>query len=175
MKERIAFQKMTVDDFPLYFRWAEKEHVKNTWFLGGYEPVESIKHKIIEGNGYDYSFIIMLNGIPIGYLQYCDLFAYKNLCPKPKGVFTDEPKGTVCIDLFIGEEDYLDKGFGTEIVGEFCRFLFSDSKINRILIDPAIENKRAIRCYEKAGFKKISEAFDGVTTIQFMEKLCDEE
>ena len=35
-KHIITFQKMTADDLSLYLLWAEKEHVKNTWFLEGW-------------------------------------------------------------------------------------------------------------------------------------------
>ena len=100
MKEEITFLKMTFDDLPLYYSWAEKVHVKNTWFLDGYEPVESIK-QIINGNGYDYAFLIMLDDAPIGYIQYCDLFAYKSLCPELKGVFVDEPEEIVVVTVYV--------------------------------------------------------------------------
>ena len=43
---------------------------------------------------------------------------------------------TFCVDLFVAGSGYLNKGYGTQI-----------------LIDPASDNKRAIHCYEKAGFK----------------------
>lgn len=166
----VDFRKMTIDYLPLYYAWAEKDHVKNTWFLDGYASVDSIK-ETIEGNGYDYSLLILLDDKAIGYLQYCDLFAYRNICLDPKPLYKNEPEGTMCMDLFIGEDEYLNKGYGTSIVKKFCEFLFSQSGVQRILIDPSVDNLRAIRCYEKAGFKKIKEAFDGVTTIQFMEKL----
>ena len=90
----ITFTPFTAEHLPHYFAWSEIDHVKNVWFLEGYEPREYILKKI-EGNGYDYPFVILLDERPIGYIQYSDLYAYHMLCPDPKGVFTDEPGGHI--------------------------------------------------------------------------------
>lgn len=164
----INFRKMEGADIPLYLKWAEEPEVKNTWFIDGYETTDYI-HAKIKGNGYDYPFIILLNQKPIGYIVYSDLYLYKTLSPQPKGNFTDEPEGTFCIDLFIGTPEYRDKGLGTKIVEAFSKMLFEETQVKRILIDPDASNKRAIRCYEKAGFKFLKFANDGVTKCQVME------
>ena len=88
--------------------------------------------------------------------------------PKPKGLFVDEEKGTFCIDLFIGEEKYLNKGYGSQIVRTFVEKIFSEFNAQKILVDPAYSNKRAIRCYEKAGFEFIKIANDGITDCYVM-------
>ena len=88
-------------------------------------------------------------------------------------MFTDEKPGTFCMDLFIGEEDYLDKGYGTDIVKAFAVYIFENFPATTIFIDPAITNTRAIRCYEKAGFKKVRDEFDGVTQCVVMEITSD--
>ena len=77
---------------------------------------------------------------------------YRTICPNPKGIFTEEDPGTFCMDLFIAEEDYLDKGYGIQIVKSFIDYMFSHFKAKKILIDPAISNQRAIRCYGKIRF-----------------------
>ena len=161
---------MTEEHVPTWQQWAEQPHVKNVWFIEGYETKDYIYQKI-KGNAYDFPFIILLDEKPIGYIVCCDLYAYRTLCPKPKGVFTHEDPGTFCMDLFIGEEKYLDQGVGTKIVTLFSKYLFKDLKAKKILIDPAASNKRAIRCYEKAGFTFMKEAFDGVTTCWVLQKI----
>lgn len=164
----IRFDPFNREYLPLFEKWVEKPYVRNTWFITGYEPKEYIISKI-NGNGYDYPFVIVLDKKPVGYIQYCDLYAYKTLCAKPTGSMKDEPKGTYCVDLFIGEEDYLNKGFGTGIVKSFINILLAKSEVKRILIDPSCKNTRAIRCYEKVGFKFLRETFDGVETCYVME------
>lgn len=160
-KINIVFKPLEKNDMSLFLTWAKKPHVRDTWFQEGYENIDKYQQKI-EGNGYDYSFIIYLNDTPIGYIQTSDLYAYKIKCQNLKGVFTNEEPGTFCLDLFIGEEDYLNKGYGTEIVKAFIDKLFKDFNAKKILIDPACSNKRAIRCYEKAGFKIIRKEHDGM-------------
>ena len=158
----IEFLPMQISHLPSWQSWIHKPHVKNVWFIEGYEPADYI-YKKIEGNDYDYPFIISLDEKPIGYIVCCDLYAYRTLCPKPKGLFTKEEPGTFCMDLFIGEEDYLDKGYGTKIVKAFVNYIFNHFHAKKILIDPATDNLRAIRCYEKAGFHFLKNEFDGIT------------
>ncbi|MBN4067207.1 GNAT family N-acetyltransferase [Simkania negevensis] len=111
---QIAFKKMTESDVPLFLEWSEKPHVKETWFQEGYETRDYAAKKVA-GNGYDSPFLILMSATPIGYIQHCDLFAYKTICPQPKGVFTDEPEGSFCVDLFIAEEDLLQNNFALPV------------------------------------------------------------
>lgn len=164
----ITFTPFQEQHLPLWQQWVEKPHVKNVWFIEGYETVDYIYEKIT-GNGYDFPFIFSIDGQPIGYIVACDLYAYRTICPQPKGLFTKEPPGTFCMDLFIGDEANLDKGYGTKIVRAFIDYIFQHFKAQRILIDPAVSNTRAIHCYEKAGFKIIDKAFDGITDCFRME------
>jgi aminoglycoside 6'-N-acetyltransferase len=163
----LAFVPMQEEHLYLWHRWSENQHVKEVWFIEGYEPADYITQKI-RGNGYDYPFIIYLDDNPIGFIQCCDLFSYKTIAENPSGLFTDEEKGTYCIDLFIGEKEYLNKGYGTQIVKLFSELLFDRFTARKILIDPASTNKRAIRCYEKAGFQFVGKKFDGVTNCTVM-------
>jgi aminoglycoside 6'-N-acetyltransferase len=166
----INFKPMTLQHIPLWDQWITIPHVKEVWFIEGYEPPDYIYQKI-KGNGYDHSFIIYNDDQPIGYIVYCDLYAYRTICPQPKGVFTHENPGTFCIDLFIADKDYLNKGYGTEIVKRFSAKIMDELGAKKILIDPAITNKRAIRCYEKAGYRIIKYTNDGITDCCIMEKL----
>jgi len=163
----VSFQSFQAPHIPLWERWIQLPHVKDVWFIEGYEPADYIYQKIV-GNGYDYPFVIYLDNLPIGYIVCCDLYAYRTKCSNPKGVFTQENLGTFCMDLFIADENYLNKGYGTQIVKAFVEFIFANFKAKIILIDPAEGNKRAIRCYEKAGFKFVRTAFDGITNCWVM-------
>ncbi|MBS0358655.1 MAG: acetyltransferase [Proteobacteria bacterium] len=163
----IKFQPFQKEHIPLWEEWIHIPHVKDVWFIEGYETSDYIYEKI-KGNGYDYPFVVFMDNNPIGYIVCCDLYAYRTICPKPKGVFTHEDSGTFGMDLFIAKEDYLNKGYGTEIVKSFVDYVFKHFKAKTLLIDPAVTNKRAIRCYEKAGFTFVKEAFDGITQCYVM-------
>ena len=60
-------------------------------------------------------------------------------------------------DLFIGEEEYLDKGIGTIIVNKVNDIIYNKYKVTSIILRPFKRNIRAIKCYEKCGFKQIDE------------------
>ena len=164
----IHFIPLSEKHLHLWQKWIVTPHVKNVWFIEGYETADYV-HQKIKGNGYDFPFIIYSDETPIGYIQCSDLYAYRTLCPEPAGVFTAEPPGTFCIDLFIGDENNLNQGIGTEAVKAFISFVFKNFNAKKILIDPAITNKRAIRCYEKAGFQFLKEGFDGVARSYVMQ------
>jgi aminoglycoside 6'-N-acetyltransferase len=58
------------------------------------------------------------------------------------------------IDIFLGR-DFQGRGVGPAAIGLLARFLFEQRGHHRITIDPAAANERAIRCYQKAGFRAV--------------------
>lgn len=58
------------------------------------------------------------------------------------------------IDIFVGD-DYAGRGIGTEVMRRVILMLVEERGHHRITIDPAVENAPAIRCYEKAGFRRV--------------------
>jgi aminoglycoside 6'-N-acetyltransferase len=67
----------------------------------------------------------------------------------------DEPDYRhAAIDITL-HPDWLDRGLGREAVGLLARWLFDERGHHRITIDPAASNERAIRCYERVGFKAV--------------------
>jgi aminoglycoside 6'-N-acetyltransferase len=58
------------------------------------------------------------------------------------------------IDIYLGER-FQDRGAGTAALGLVARFLFEQRGHHRLTIDPALANTRAIRCYEKVGFRPV--------------------
>ena len=58
------------------------------------------------------------------------------------------------IDVYVGER-FQDRGLGTEAVRVLARYLFDVRGHHRLTIDPALANERAIRAYEKVGFRRV--------------------
>jgi RimJ/RimL family protein N-acetyltransferase len=56
--------------------------------------------------------------------------------------------------LMIGEKGAWDKGYCTDTVRTMLRYLFGELNLNRVYLHVAERNERAIRCYEKCGFRK---------------------
>jgi aminoglycoside 6'-N-acetyltransferase len=58
------------------------------------------------------------------------------------------------IDVFLSSR-FQDRGLGTDAVRTLARWLFEVRGHHRLTIDPAAENARAIRTYEKVGFRRV--------------------
>jgi aminoglycoside 6'-N-acetyltransferase len=58
------------------------------------------------------------------------------------------------IDLFVGTR-WQGRGIGPEAIRLVARHLFDELGHHRITIDPAAANERAIRAYEKVGFRRV--------------------
>ena len=58
------------------------------------------------------------------------------------------------IGIFIGEKKFWGQGYGTEVMGLMLKHGFNELNLNRIFLRVYATNTRAIRSYEKAGFKQ---------------------
>jgi aminoglycoside 6'-N-acetyltransferase len=58
------------------------------------------------------------------------------------------------IDLFVTAVRQ-GQGLGADAIRTLARYLFEDRGHHRITIDPAVANERAIRAYERVGFKRV--------------------
>ena len=71
--------------------------------------------------------------------------------------FSEEPAPRyrhASIDLFL-DPPLHGRGLGTEALRQLVRYLIEERGHHRITIDPAVANARAIRSYEKAGFRPV--------------------
>jgi RimJ/RimL family protein N-acetyltransferase len=57
------------------------------------------------------------------------------------------------VALGIGESDYWGKGYGTDVMNVLLRFAFTEINLRRVSLGVFEYNPRAIRSYEKAGFR----------------------
>lgn len=67
--------------------------------------------------------------------------------------FADGP--TWSVDMLIGPEAYLGKGYAIPTLQSFTEFLRVKG-IVRLMIDPEVTNLKAIHVYERAGFKTVA-------------------
>ena len=111
--------------------------------------------------------IIELDRQPIGYMQSYDPHL------EDGHPYQDQPFGTLGIDVSIGDPDLVGIGHGTAIVRQFAGELFAEGA-PRVIIDPDPTNKRAIRAYEKAGFRPIGERTSEYGHVLLMARDRDE-
>ena len=130
-------------------RWLSQAEISRYYGGDAQREVQSIREHVKKGDVR--SCIISQNGAPIGYLQF-----YEICTPREKKALWllpyQHPYG---IDLFLGTPEKLGRGIGTRCMQMICQYLFSEKKADALCIDPRVDNPRAIRCYEKAGFSHI--------------------
>ncbi|MCT8138077.1 acetyltransferase [Anaerobacillus sp. CMMVII] len=153
---QIAIRRMkdNHDDFTLLFKW-----LTNSEVLTYYEGINSnfTLEKIIQkyqprirGEHYVTPCMIEYLNTPIGYLQY-----YQLQVTDIEHYEANKNGHEYGLDIFIGETKFWNKGLGTLALKQLIHYLFTEKKATDIYIDPQIKNTRAIRSYEKCGFRKV--------------------
>jgi diamine N-acetyltransferase len=56
--------------------------------------------------------------------------------------------------IVLGEKQYWGLGYGTETTRTMLRYAFNELGLHRVELEVFAFNPRAIRCYEKAGFRR---------------------
>ena len=164
------FRCATLDDKSLLIKWHKAAHVQEFWdtsdnqlnnMLGFLEGRKDIFEYWICSDAKDIDFALIMtsefidDGSP-GLENYEKYFA--------KGGPTHS------IDFMIGEESHLGRGLASVVLGSFMKFLKDRIGVTKVrfLIDPDQRNLKAVKAYERAGFKKVGEftpklgAFKGV-------------
>ncbi len=59
------------------------------------------------------------------------------------------------MDQFIGEPDFWNRGIGAEYLRLVLKFLREERQADAVIMDPHQTNTRAIKCYQKTGFRII--------------------
>ena len=173
---KITFAPLAESHFSLLLKWLESPHVKKWWDQDVTYTMDLVHEKFgkhIHGialsknsNHKTYAYVICANKEMIGYIQAYNAhdFAQEN------GLNLSTISGSVCgIDLFIGEQLFLHKGWGTVILNAFESQVLT-THFDRCLIDPAKDNLTAIKAFTKAGFK-IFEQFQTESNIWMIKDL----
>lgn len=67
---------------------------------------------------------------------------------------------TATLGVFIGDKDYLSKGYGTEAIRLLLDYGFNYLNLHSINLTLMAFNERALKCYEKCGFKQTGKIRD---------------
>lgn len=97
-------------------------------------------------------YLILEAGTPVGYLQY---YSVADDSLAEYDLPADLPDRLYGIDLFIGEPDRWGRGIGAAALRATVRHIFDVHRADAVIIDPHVDNVRAIRSYEKAGFRRV--------------------
>lgn len=73
------------------------------------------------------------------------------------------------IGVTIGLKEYWGRGYGTDLIRTFLRYLFENTVLERIYLKTLDWNVRAQRCFEKAGFRRYGASRRGEYSFVLME------
>lgn len=140
---RIYLAPIRIKDMDVLYEWINDKELVN--YNSSYKPVNYKSHidwfESIRNRDDIYVFgIYLFNENDL--IGTCKLYSinYVHRCAE--------------LSIKIGKKDFYSKGLGTEAVTLLNNFGFRDLNLNRIYLYVFSNNERAIRVYEKTGFKK---------------------
>lgn len=130
--------------------WLRQPHVAR-WWGDEQRAMEHAAHCRPDAHA-----VIVADGTPIGYLCW--------QTPTPAELaaagLTDLPEGLVDIDILIGEPELLGQGVGSQALRLLLTQLRTESSFSYAGLGTSVSNMRAIRAFERAGFRLFREFQD---------------
>lgn len=139
--QKVWLRPMTVEDTERIVAWRNKDFVRKNFIYQ--EPFTKEGHLSWIRNqvetGHVVQFIICLSdGRQIGSVYFRDI---------------DREKGTAEYGIFIGEEDALGCGYGTEAARQALACAFTELKLQRVFLRFLADNIGALKSYGHVGFR----------------------
>jgi aminoglycoside 6'-N-acetyltransferase len=166
----IHFKLLTESDLPLLHDWFQKPHVKQWYARGENYTLDMIRKKYLPrilNPESTPNFIVYTDNIPIGYIQ---LYCVKDSLPDGVTDYNHplfdslKPNEMGGVDLFIADEDYLKKGYGTLTLTNFIKEHIQN-KFTLLVTDPLKSNKNAIQFFKRNGFKKFPHQLPSINEL----------
>lgn len=166
--KEVSFRPLVENDLFLMVKWLKKPHV-HEWFASHKEITEDfVNYVFINGDNFIQRWIFQINGKDIGYIQNYFYKDDKNVSEK----YINEilaTEGSATLDLFIGDCDYVHKGYGKFIVKQFIEEkIFSDTRCKNIIVGPRTKNTASIKVFEANGFKFYKNVIDDNGRDEYM-------
>lgn len=138
----ITLRPATPADLELLRHWDEQPHIINS------DPNDDWGWEVELGRNLDSreQLIAEIKGRPIGFIEIIDP------ARDDEHYWGEIASNLRAIDIWIGEETDLGKGYGTQMMQLAITRCFVDPSVTAILVDPLESNHRAHRFYERFGF-----------------------
>ncbi len=141
--EKINLRPMTYDDTDNIVKWRANKRVKNNFLYRGEITREVhenwIKTKVETGEVVQFIIEETESDRPIGSTYLRDI---------------DREIGKAEFGIFIGEDDAVGRGYGTEAAKLIVNYAFSNLKLHKVSLRVLDENLVAKKSYEKVGFRE---------------------
>lgn len=166
LEDSFKFLPLKEEHLPWLLKWLETPHVKAWWDRDIAWTMDLIQQKygcyiqgfkIVDGQKKPLqAYIVYVNDTPVGYIQLYNTHDFA----REDGLSIEElPASLAAFDIFIGDPDYVGKGYGTSILNFFFKN-YVDPKYEFSFVYPDSDNIAAVRTYEKVGFKRIETRSD---------------
>lgn len=146
VSSRVALESVSwAEHGALLSDWVRRPHVAR-WWLGPDGWIDDMRATPDHSHA-----LIGVAGTPVGYVRGetvdRDALAAAGL--------DDIPEGSIDIDLFIGDADWLGRGVGPAALNRLLERLAAQTNAPLAGLCTSVENTRALRAYEKAGFRRL--------------------
>jgi RimJ/RimL family protein N-acetyltransferase len=152
-RAEIRFRPLQNADLPQMFQWLRNPSVSR-WYGPTPDSLAEVESKYlsrISGEDPVRCFIVSYEDRPVGYIQ-----TYRIDHDPEYAASINVDRDAAGVDLFIGDDAFRYRGFGSVMLREFVRrVVFHDPGISCCVIAPTVSNHSAISAYSKAGFRHI--------------------
>ncbi len=160
---RVSIRRMRdePEEYERMARWRNEPHVREWWDPDkpdlSVEDAAAEYAPITRGGSPDTACVIELNRVPVGFVQFYPWSDYAEEIIATGMALEDGAWG---LDIFIGEPQMINKGIGTLAVDLVFRHLIENEGAASVAFPVWKDNLRALRAYEKAGFRKTATVLD---------------
>lgn len=140
--ENLVIRQATFDDCKYFDMWERKEYIKEFFTIEDTRNYEEIVEEFFQYEQDSSKIqltIVLKDGMkPIGRIYISRL---------------DEKLQSLDITrIYIGEEDFIGKGFGKEAMKLALKYVFEDLNMERVTLDTFDGNEKASKLYKSLGF-----------------------
>lgn len=164
MTSNITFRKAQLPDKDMIFAWLDTPHMQEFWDNSQAHRDDIMN--FMQGRKIPSDYF---GGLFIYWLGCIDDEPYSLIMTHEENENTDPPEyfkpylskagKTLSLDFGIGNNKYVGKGLAASTLVYFMNFIIKeiDPEVDTFLIDPDLNNPRAIHVYQKAGFEIVAE------------------
>jgi len=142
----MKLRKATLADLPLLRHWDSMAHVIAA--TGADDPYDWASELPRDVPWREF-LMAEIEDVPIGIVQIIDP------ANEESHYWGEIERNLRAIDIWIGEEADLGRGYGTQMMTLALNRCFADPAVKAVLIDPLASNVRAHRFYERFGFAMV--------------------
>lgn len=140
----LRLRRTHVEDRALLERWdLDSDVVAATGGGSGWDWETELARKVAWGE----QLIAEHDNRPIGFIQIIDP------AEEPTHYWGHVEPNRRAIDIWIGAPEHRNRGFGSQMMRLALDRCFTDPAVQTVIIDPLGSNTRAIRFYERIGFR----------------------